>query len=415
MASEVNTLGRYLNDLSEKSRHTRDFTLNSLRRVIVEVIAALSVYRTYTNTWQASDRDVQYIEHAVSRAKRKNPALSGSIFDFLRDVLTLRFPKDLKDEDKSAWLDFVMRFQQITGPIMAKGVEDTAFYVYNRLVSLNDVGGTPDRFGTSLETFHGQNIERMKSWPHAMITTSTHDSKRSEDVRARINVLSEEPREWADRARSWARMNKKKKTVIDGVEIPVRPNNGATPISDREFYFADLPAKDSPFAEFYGRGSHGAHGYYQDKSFVTFNFTGANLLRKYGPQWKTQSAEIAHRRLRSWGLNTIANWSDPEIYLLRKTPYTATVGLRGKAPAIAGSTGYWGKFSDVFDPAFAQGLHKAMAAEAGKSAGDPWCLGYFVDNELSWGDELSLALATLALTVTAALGVSVKGRISSRS
>ena len=222
MSSEVNTLGHYLNDLSEKSRHTRDFTLNSLRRVIVEVIAALSVYRTYTNTWQASDRDVQYIEHAVSRAKRKNPAMSGSIFDFLKDVLMLRFPKDFKDEDKSAWLDFVMRFQQITGPVMAKGVEDTAFYVYNRLVSLNEVGGVPDRFGTSLETFHGQNIERMKNWPHAMITTATHDTKRSEDVRARINVLSEMPREWADRARAWARMNKKKKTVIDGAETPDR-------------------------------------------------------------------------------------------------------------------------------------------------------------------------------------------------
>lgn len=222
MSSEVNTLGHYLNDLSEKSRHTRDFTLNSLRRVIVEVIAALSIYRTYTNTWEASDRDVQYIEHAVSRAKRKNPALSGSIFDFLKDVLTLRFPKELKDEDKSAWLDFVMRFQQITGPVMAKGVEDTAFYVYNRLASLNEVGGTPDRFGTSVETFHGQNIERMKNWPHAMIATATHDTKRSEDVRARINVLSEMPREWADRARSWARMNKKKKTVIDGIETPDR-------------------------------------------------------------------------------------------------------------------------------------------------------------------------------------------------
>jgi (1->4)-alpha-D-glucan 1-alpha-D-glucosylmutase len=222
MSSEVNTLGHYLNDLSEKSRHTRDFTLNSLRRVIVEVIAALSVYRTYTNTWQASDRDVQYIEHAVARAKRKNPALSGSIFDFLKEVLTLRFPKDFKDEDKTAWLDFVMRFQQITGPIMAKGVEDTAFYVYNRLVSLNEVGGMPDRFGTSLETFHGQNIERMKNWSHAMITTATHDTKRSEDVRARIDVLSEMPHEWADRVRSWARMNRKKKTLIDGVEAPDR-------------------------------------------------------------------------------------------------------------------------------------------------------------------------------------------------
>ncbi len=222
MSSEVNTLGHYLNDLSEKSRHTRDFTLNSLKSAIVEVIAALSVYRTYTNTWQPSDRDVQYIEHAVSRAKRKNPAVSGSVFDFLKDVLTLRFPTDFQDDVKSAWLDFVMRFQQITGPVMAKGVEDTAFYVYNRLVSLNEVGGMPDRFGISLETFHGQNIERVKNWPHALITSATHDTKRSEDVRARINVLSEMPREWADRARSWARMNKKKKTAIDGVETPDR-------------------------------------------------------------------------------------------------------------------------------------------------------------------------------------------------
>ncbi len=222
LSSEVNTLGHYLNDISEKNRHTRDFTLNSLRKAIIEVLAAFPVYRTYTNTWHVSDRDIQYIELAVSRAKRSNPAISESIFDFLKDVLLLRFPKDSKDEDKSAWLDFVMRLQQITGPVMAKGVEDTAFYVYNRLVSLNEVGGMPDRFGTNLETFHGQNIERMKNWPHAMITTTTHDTKRSEDVRARINVLSEMPREWADRARSWARMNRKKKTVIDGVETPDR-------------------------------------------------------------------------------------------------------------------------------------------------------------------------------------------------
>ena len=100
---------------------------------------------------------------------------------------------------KKEWLDFTMRFQQLTGPVMAKGVEDTTFYVYNRLVSLNEVGGSPDRFGISLETFHGQNIERSKFWPHAMIATTTHDSKRSEDVRARINVLSEIPFEWKER------------------------------------------------------------------------------------------------------------------------------------------------------------------------------------------------------------------------
>jgi (1->4)-alpha-D-glucan 1-alpha-D-glucosylmutase len=222
MASEVNTLGHYLNDLSERNRHTRDFTLNSLSSAIMEVIAAFPVYRTYTNTWTVADRDLQVIESAIARAKRKNPALSESIFDFLKDVLLLRFPYDHKEEDKASWFSFVMRFQQITGPVMAKGVEDTAFYVYNRLVSLNEVGGMPERFGTHIETFHGQNIERMKSWPHAMIATATHDTKRSEDVRARINVLSEVPKEWGARIGIWARMNKKKKGVVDGAEAPDR-------------------------------------------------------------------------------------------------------------------------------------------------------------------------------------------------
>jgi (1->4)-alpha-D-glucan 1-alpha-D-glucosylmutase len=222
MSSEVNTLGHYLNDLSEKNRLTRDFTLNSLTGAIVEAIAAFPVYRTYINTWAVNDRDRQVIELAVSRSKRKNPAISTSIFDFLKDVLLLRFPREFSDADKTEWLDLVMRFQQITGPVMAKGVEDTAFYVYNRLVSLNEVGGMPERFGTPLETFHGQNIERMKSWPHAMIATATHDTKRSADVRARINVLSEMPDEWSERVRTWARINKKKKGVIEGSEAPDR-------------------------------------------------------------------------------------------------------------------------------------------------------------------------------------------------
>jgi len=242
MASEVNTLGHYLNDLSEKNRHTRDFTLYSLRSAIIEVIACFPVYRTYTNSWTVADRDLQIVDVSVSRAKRKNPAISESIFDFLKDVLSLRFPREFKDEDKGAWLDFVMRFQQITPPVMAKGVEDTAFYAHNRLVSLNEVGGAPDRFGTPLETFHGQNIERTKSWPYALITTSTHDTKRGEDVRARINVLSELPEEWAEKVRTWLRLNRKKKTVIDGAEAPDRNEEyllyqtlvGAWPVGDLE-------------------------------------------------------------------------------------------------------------------------------------------------------------------------------------
>jgi (1->4)-alpha-D-glucan 1-alpha-D-glucosylmutase len=222
LSSEVNTLAHYLNDLSEKNRHTRDFTLNSLRGAIIEVIAAFPVYRTYTNTWTVADRDRQVVEIAVSRAKRLNPAISTSIFDYLKDVLLLRFQPEASLEEKASWLDFVMRFQQLTGPVMAKGVEDTAFYVYNRLVSLNEVGGMPEHFGTPLETFHGQNIERMKCWPHALITTETHDTKRSADVRARINVLSEVPDEWSERIKTWTRMNRKLKGVVEGGETPDR-------------------------------------------------------------------------------------------------------------------------------------------------------------------------------------------------
>ncbi len=220
MSSEVNILGHYLNRISEKNRHTRDFTLNSLTGAIVETIAFFPVYRTYSNSFNVEDRDRQYIEVAIVKAKRRNPAISQSIFDFLQNVLMLRFPEDFGDSDKQEWLDFVMRYQQITGPVMAKGLEDTAFYVYNRFVSLNEVGGSPERFGTPLETFHGQNIERIKFWPHALIATTTHDTKRSENVRARINVLSEIPEEWGKCLINWRRLNKKKKPLVEGQGVP---------------------------------------------------------------------------------------------------------------------------------------------------------------------------------------------------
>jgi (1->4)-alpha-D-glucan 1-alpha-D-glucosylmutase len=222
MSSEVNTLGHYLNRISEKDRHTRDFTLNSLIHSLMEVIAFFPVYRTYINSYEVADRDRQYIDLAVSNAKRKNPAISDSIFEFVRDVLLLRGLENMEEADRQERLQFVMRFQQITGPVMAKGVEDTAFYVYNRFVSLNEVGGMPDRFGTPLETFHGQNIERAKSWPHAMIASSTHDTKRSEDVRARLNVLSEMPDEWRRHLLSWRRFNKKKRPIVDNQPVPDR-------------------------------------------------------------------------------------------------------------------------------------------------------------------------------------------------
>jgi (1->4)-alpha-D-glucan 1-alpha-D-glucosylmutase len=222
MSSEVNALGHFLDRLSEKDRHTRDFTLNSLTTAIVETIACFPVYRTYVNSFGVIERDQRYFEQAVARAKRKNPAVSATTFDFLQDVLLLKCPDDLSEPDKTGWLDFVMKFQQITGPVMAKGLEDTVFYVYNRFVSLNEVGGNPERFGTTLDAFHGQNIERAKLWPHGLVATSTHDTKRSEDVRARLNALSEIPDDWRRCLVKWSRVNKKRKPVVEGQPAPDR-------------------------------------------------------------------------------------------------------------------------------------------------------------------------------------------------
>ncbi len=222
MSSEVNTLGHHLNLITEKNRLTRDFTLNSLIKAIIEVIACFPIYRTYINGPDVKDRDRHYIELAVSRAIRKNPVISESIFRFLKNVLLLGFYPDMPEEERLSWLNFTMKFQQITGPVMAKGVEDTAFYVYNRLVSLNEVGGNPDRFGTLIDTFHGQNIERLKNWPFALITTSTHDTKRSEDVRARISVLSEIPVEWRKHIILWAQINRKNKILVNNRQVPDR-------------------------------------------------------------------------------------------------------------------------------------------------------------------------------------------------
>lgn len=168
----------------------------------------------------------------------------------------------------------------------------------------------------------------------------------------------------------------------------------ATPITDREHYFRDLPKSDSPFAKFYGTGTWAPHGYYKDHCpYKTYDFSQADLFRKYGQSWKQAFAEVTHARLKSWGMNTIANWSDADIYLMRKTPYVCTISYTARE--LEGSQGYWGKFYDVFDPNFRRTLAKQLVSQKGNAIGDPWCIGFFVDNELSWGDEVSLALATL--------------------
>lgn len=224
LASEINVLSHQLDALSERNRWYRDFTLNSLTFAIREVIAALSVYRTYASceSGKVMARDQAYIEAAIRESRRRNPRTAAQIFDFLRDLLLLRFPENASEEDRAEQCRFVMKFQQTSGPVMAKGVEDTAFYLYNRMVALNEVGGEPDRFGISLSEFHRVNAGRLLRYPAGMLNTSTHDTKRSEDVRARIAVLSEIPQEWRRAISRWHRLNRRRKTFVDGLEAPDR-------------------------------------------------------------------------------------------------------------------------------------------------------------------------------------------------
>ncbi|MDI6710280.1 MAG: malto-oligosyltrehalose synthase [Bacillota bacterium] len=216
---EVRALAWRLGLPAEGDRHGRDLTLWELERALVEVTACLPVYRTYIDGFTVAEHDRDYIEHAVEEAVRRNPAVTRAA-GFLRRVLLLRFPPGLTAEQRRLWLDFVMRWQQFTGPAMAKGFEDTALYIYNRLVSLNEVGGEPASRGIPVREFHRRNAARGRRWPHALNATSTHDTKRSEDVRARINVLSEIAGNWAARVERWSRWNSARKPVVDGAPVP---------------------------------------------------------------------------------------------------------------------------------------------------------------------------------------------------
>jgi (1->4)-alpha-D-glucan 1-alpha-D-glucosylmutase len=224
LVSELNVLARELDRLSEHHRRTRDFTLNALRFALREIIVCFPVYRTYVtcDRPEIDERDRRFVEHAVREAIRRNPAIDRGVFAFIRDILLLNPMRELSDEQRDDHCRFVMKFQQLTGPVMAKGLEDTAFYIYNRLTSLNEVGGDPATFGVSPEDFHRQCLERTRLWPNAMLTSSTHDTKRSEDVRARISALSEMPREWRSALNRWARFNRKHKTRVEGAQAPDR-------------------------------------------------------------------------------------------------------------------------------------------------------------------------------------------------
>ena len=237
MASELNVLADMLNRISESNRRSRDFTLNTLRDVIVEVVACFPAYRTYVTEegWAPEDRAV--VEQAIVRARRRNPAMDPTVFDFFREIVLPRDPDDAvgagQRERRAGYpaadateaaerLRFAMKFQQYTGPLQAKGLEDTAFYRYNMLLSLNEVGGDPSRVGVTPADFHEINALRRHDWPFEMLATATHDTKLGEDVRARINILSEIPEQWGREVSRWMRLNRAERRIVDGEPAPDR-------------------------------------------------------------------------------------------------------------------------------------------------------------------------------------------------
>lgn len=216
---EVRGMAQRLSVLARHDRHARELAFSQLETAIIEMTSCLPVYRTYINSFQVERRDLEYIHRASEDAFKKNPE-AGDAISFLKRVLTLDFSCCPGEEQRREWLEFVMRWQQYTGPVMAKGFEDTTLYIYNCLVSLNEVGGNPVEEGASRKVFHRFNTERMDRHPHAMSATSTHDTKRSEDVRARINVLTEIHGAWIQRCLKWHDLIRKKKLIIREQPIP---------------------------------------------------------------------------------------------------------------------------------------------------------------------------------------------------
>jgi (1->4)-alpha-D-glucan 1-alpha-D-glucosylmutase len=224
LASELTVLASRLLRLARADRRTRDFTFNTLRLALAEVVACFPVYRTYIADRGASGQDRRYIEWAVARAKRRTRAGETSIFDFIRRAMLAQAPEDASDDVRAQYRAFAMKLQQFTAPVAAKGVEDSAFYVFFPLAALNEVGADPDMFGITVSAFHAASADRCAKWPHTMLATSTHDNKRSEDVRARIDVISEMPAAWRLLLRRWSRMNRSRRRVHEG-EVAPSPND----------------------------------------------------------------------------------------------------------------------------------------------------------------------------------------------
>lgn len=220
LAAELNVIANRLARIAGASRRTRDLTLQSLKAALTEVVACFPVYRTYIAS-SVSSEDRRYIDWALAAARRRGAAIDAAVYDFVRGILLGEGP-GAEPAVAAAARAFTMKLQQLTAPVTAKGIEDTAFYRFNRLVSINEVGGEPESFGASVRAFHADAQYRARKWPHELLATSTHDTKRSEDVRARIDALSEMPAEWRGALARWSRMNRARRREVDELPAPSR-------------------------------------------------------------------------------------------------------------------------------------------------------------------------------------------------
>jgi len=219
METELNTLSNVLYKIAKAHKSAQDFSAKAIKLALTEFIAHFPVYRTYitSETTQVAETDAKFIQHTVDLVKSKSISVDPLLAEFISDIIFLKGEDKATAEEKKGRRYFIAKFQQVTGPVMAKGLEDTSFYRFFLLTSLNEVGGNPDAFGLTAKEFHTNNEVRAKDWPYALSGTSTHDTKRSEDVRSRINVLSEIPQLWDVTAQKWSELAAKHKSPVEGL------------------------------------------------------------------------------------------------------------------------------------------------------------------------------------------------------
>ncbi len=221
LASELESLSRDAVRVARQNPRTTDFTRNILGRALKQVIACFPVYRTYVDGGAPSETDDRYIRWAVAGAMKYEQEVDKSVFEFLEQLLTGRLAqRGVSEFSKRSAIHCAMKAQQLSGPVMAKGLEDTALYRYNRLIALNEVGGSPEQFGLSVAAFHKENQHRAEKWPDTMLATSTHDVKHGEDARARVAALSLIPEEWVARVPAWSRILRARRGDVQGTALP---------------------------------------------------------------------------------------------------------------------------------------------------------------------------------------------------